>query len=116
MAAYAKRHGGPLRDPDIDALVAFIRGWQSESDATIDAAAIKGNAAVARFAFEAHCAECHGMRGQGMTAVSLSNPEFLAAASDGQIRWAIVNGRRGTPMPPFAGKFTSQSWQHETPQ
>ncbi len=126
MAAYAKRHGGPLSDPDIDALVAFIRGWQSEADADIRPAPIIGDAVTAQGEFNAYCAECHGMQGQGVTAVSLNNPEFLAAASDEQIRWAIVNGRRGTPMSSFGEKLSSKtiddlvalirSWQHEAPK
>jgi len=101
MAAYSTRYGGPLSEFDIDALVAYIRGWQRGPDADMPTAPIVGDAADALSDFNAHCAGCHGSEGQGVTAVSLNNPEFLAAATDGQIRHAIAKGRRGTPMAGF---------------
>lgn len=109
MAGYARAYGGPLNDSEIDALVSFIRSWQYEPDADITPDPVVGDAIAARSEFAKHCAECHGGEGQGVTAASLNNPEFLAAASDGQIRWAIVYGRRGTPMPAFAPKLPSKT-------
>jgi mono/diheme cytochrome c family protein/rhodanese-related sulfurtransferase len=125
MAAHAKRYGGPLDDADIDALVALIRGWQQEEAADIAPEPIIGDPAVGRSVFTRSCAACHGDQGQGVTAISLNNPEFLAAASDGQIRWAILHGRRGTPMAAFDDQLPEEtindlvalirSWQRDAP-
>jgi cytochrome c oxidase cbb3-type subunit 3/ubiquinol-cytochrome c reductase cytochrome c subunit len=125
MAAHAKRFGGPLDNTEIDALVAFIRSWQHEPAAEITPGTIIGDPAAGRSAFAEACARCHGDRGQGVTAISLNNPEFLAAATDGQIRWAILHGRRGTPMPAYKDRLQEdaindlvaliRSWQRDVP-
>ncbi|MEM9305153.1 MAG: c-type cytochrome, partial [Pseudomonadota bacterium] len=52
------------------------------------------------------CAECHGANGQGITAPSLGDQALLAAASDHFLRYAIVNGRDGTPMQSFADELS----------
>ena len=109
MAAHAKRYNGPLEDFDIDLLVSLIRSWQQEESVTISAENRPGNVAAGRVEFANHCSECHGEKGQGLTAVSLNNPEFLASASDGQIRWAILYGRRGTPMAAFKHHLSEQN-------
>lgn len=123
MAAYAQRRGGPLSDAQIDQLVAYIRSWQEEPTADLPEPA-GGDAAAAAPVYAARCASCHGQRGEGVSAVSLNNPQFLATATDAQIRYAIAHGRRGTPMPAFAGDLRDEtidnlvalirSWQRET--
>ena len=123
MAAYAQRRGGPLSDDEIARLVAFIRGWQQEPSAELVEPS-PGDPAAAGPVYAARCAGCHGRRGEGESAVSLNNPQFLATASDAQIRYAIAHGRRGTPMPAFEGDLRDEtidnlvalirSWQRET--
>ena len=52
--------------------------------------------------YELYCAFCHGEVGEGYVsdnANALSNPQFLASASDDFIRSGVVHGRPGTPMP-----------------
>jgi mono/diheme cytochrome c family protein len=105
MAAYAQARGGPLNGAEIQALVGFIRSWQRVAAADLDSAPVLGDAGQGRRTYAEHCAECHGRRGEGHSALSLNNPEFLAAASDGQIRWAIARGRRGTAMPGYEAKL-----------
>ena len=98
MAAHARRYGGPLDDADIDSLVDLMRSWQYEESIKLTAEPVLGDPVSGRTAYDQFCASCHGDEGQGVTAVSLNNPEFLAMASDGQIRIAIAKGRRGTSM------------------
>ena len=109
MAAHAKRYNGPLENAEIDLLVNLIRSWQQEESVSIPAETRLGDVEAGRIEFADHCAECHGELGQGVTAVSLNNPEFLASASDGQIRWAILHGRRGTPMGAFKNQLSEQT-------
>ena len=109
MAAHAKRYNGPLEDAEIDLLITLIRSWQHEESASIPTGHRPGNVQAGQTEFAEHCAECHGQRGEGVTAVSLNNPEFLASASDGQIRWAILHGRRGTPMVAFKNLLSEQT-------
>ena len=46
--------------------------------------------------------------GRGGSAPSLSNPEFLEAAGDGFIRYAIARGRRGTRMAAYESQLAAQ--------
>ena len=109
MAAHAKRYGGPLGEEDIDALVDLIRGWQVGASANLADQPVLGDPIAGRDSYDRLCAGCHGDRGQGVTAISLSNPEFLALASDAQIRAAIANGRRGTPMEAYHDRISQDS-------
>jgi mono/diheme cytochrome c family protein len=48
------------------------------------------------------CAGCHGVDGKGNGALALSNPVYLAIASDDTLRRVTALGVPGTLMPPFA--------------
>lgn len=125
MAAHAARFGGPLDDAEIDALVDLIRSWQQQESIADLARTVLGDPVSGRAVYNDFCVSCHGDEGQGVSAVSLNNPEFLAVASDGQIRFAISDGRSGTPMGAFKDLLKEdaiddlvaliRSWQKETP-
>ena len=125
MAAHASRYGGPLDDAEIDSLVSLIRSWQQEVSVQLPAAPVLGDPVSGRVDYDRYCAACHGDEGEGVTAVSLNNPEFLASASDAQIRIAIANGRRGTPMTAYRNLLAEdtiddlvaliRSWMREAP-
>jgi len=109
MAAYHEPRGGPLEEPQIDLLVDYIRNWQEEDMAELHPGPIEGDPVRGAQVFARECAGCHGDRGQGESAISLNHPVFLRTASDGQIRYAIAKGRRGTPMPAFEGDLQEQT-------
>ena len=125
MAAHARRYGGPLEDADIDSLVALIRSWQHEQSVKLTARKVLGDPVSGRIAYDKFCGNCHGDQGQGVIAVSLNNPEYLALASDEQVRIAITHGRRDTPMAAYKDLLSEdtiddivaliRSWQRETP-
>lgn len=111
MAAYASERGGPLSPDEVDALVTYIRAWQDEPSVDVHMRRVQGDATSGRALFAQHCASCHGPNAEGgndYSAMSLENPHFLATASDGQIRYAIEKGRRGTPMPAFENELTPE--------
>ena len=126
MAAHASLYGGPLDDADIDSLLLLIRNWQREPAAQIGTEPVLGDPVAGRETYNQFCAACHGEHGQGVTALSLNNPEFLAIASDAQIRMAIAHGRRGTPMAAYGEQLGAdaiddlvaliRSWQRQPPQ
>ena len=58
-----------------------------------------GNAAPGKGVFAEHCAQCHGLNGEGTDAPALNNQEFLSAATNGYIMATITIGREGTKMP-----------------
>jgi cytochrome c oxidase cbb3-type subunit III len=107
MAAYGKVRGGPLAERDIDLLVHFLRSKGANNHA-LPAASMNGDAKHGGEVFEKNCQSCHGTATARGTAVSLQNPELLAAASPAFLRFAVVNGRPPTPMPSFQGKLSDQ--------
>jgi cytochrome c oxidase cbb3-type subunit 3/ubiquinol-cytochrome c reductase cytochrome c subunit len=52
--------------------------------------------------FAHNCAGCHGAEGKLGPAPPLNDSLFLHIASADQLKEAIANGRKGTPMPAFA--------------
>jgi mono/diheme cytochrome c family protein/rhodanese-related sulfurtransferase len=99
MAPYAKEVGGPLDRAAIDRIVAWLRAQGPQSVALGTVA--KGDPARGAPIYARECAKCHGEANVRATAVHLANQQFLAAASDAFIRYAIMSGRPGTPMASF---------------
>jgi len=108
MSAWDQAHHGPYDDAAIDAIVAFLRHWQTGPSVDVDTTVVHGDASRAGPVFAAHCASCHGATGREGPAVKLANAEFLAAASDGFVQYAIEHGRPGTPMAPYSGVLAQQ--------
>jgi cytochrome c oxidase cbb3-type subunit 3/ubiquinol-cytochrome c reductase cytochrome c subunit len=55
--------------------------------------------------FARECAACHGPTGSGGPDVHIASSDFLSAASNGFLRYAIREGRPGTAMPAFGAKL-----------
>lgn len=108
MSAWSLRRGGPLSDPEIDAVVQYLRSWQRHPRALVDEQDVEGDPSRGRLVYAAECARCHGSRGEGVNAIRLANPALLATASDGFLRYAVAHGRSGTPMPAFSERLDSQ--------
>ena len=106
MGAYGKDRGGPLDNSAIGAIVAFLRA-RGPAVRPLPGGSAHGNAAQGAGIYQAQCAECHGTETERKTALSLYNPELLAAASPAFLRYAVTNGRAPTPMPAFSGKLSA---------
>jgi mono/diheme cytochrome c family protein/rhodanese-related sulfurtransferase len=104
MAAYGKARGGPLDDAAVDRLVHWLR--EQGPPARTLAQAQPGDAAVGAAVYARRCVTCHGDTGTRGEAVSLVNVGFLGDATDAFVRHAIVHGRPGTKMEPFAGALS----------
>lgn len=109
MSAWSRLRGGPLSGGDIHKLVAYIRSWQTEPSVELSDARVEGQPARATQAWQTHCQSCHGARGEGVTAIGIANPRFLASASDAYIDHAIRHGRPPTPMPAFEAELPEQT-------
>lgn len=106
MSAWSKEMGGPLTKMDAQTILSFIRSWQKEPSVALSDAVAGGNAENGAKIYERWCAACHGKYGDGGKAVKLNNPVFQETAGDGFIRYAILNGRRQTPMPAYKDKLS----------
>ncbi|MEO1573526.1 MAG: c-type cytochrome [Pseudomonadota bacterium] len=108
MAPYGAEYGGPLeREPLINLVRWLIEQSDVDEFLKLPRDPIKGEVALGATLYERECAECHGKDGVGVSAPSLAHPVFLSSVSDAFIRYAIANGRDGTPMAGYADKFSS---------
>jgi cytochrome c oxidase cbb3-type subunit 3/ubiquinol-cytochrome c reductase cytochrome c subunit len=108
MAGYTKDRGGPLGDDEIASIIAYLReGGPKPLD--LPAGPGPGVATRGQAVYDQQCQRCHGTRDARGEAPHLANPNFLAAASDAYVRYAIVNGRPGTKMEPFEKRLDAQS-------
>lgn len=102
MAGYLDSQGGPLELIDIEILLKWLYE-QAGVDEAIDPSRepVYGDISMGATIYEQKCASCHGDKGQGVTAPALGNPMLLATATDHFLRYAIAEGRDGTPMIAF---------------
>jgi mono/diheme cytochrome c family protein/rhodanese-related sulfurtransferase len=105
MAAYGKARGGPLDDPQIAAIVRFLRS-KGPPARPLPKLAASGDAARGGALFARDCQKCHGSAREPGKAPQLHNQELLAAASPAFLRHAIVKGRPPTRMPAFEKRLT----------
>jgi cytochrome c oxidase cbb3-type subunit 3 len=105
MGAYGKDRGGPLDNSAIGAIVAFLRA-RGPAARPLPQSPPHGNPVQGAALYQTECASCHGTETERKTALSLYNPELLAAASPAFLRYAITNGRAPTPMPAFSDKLS----------
>jgi cytochrome c oxidase cbb3-type subunit 3 len=107
MPAFAQAAGGSLTDQQIDILVKEMRGrWArpeefkntvfppySAQEATAMGSG-PGNAQHGAATYTTYCAQCHGADGGGeATGGSVTDPAYLALASDQALRTAVIAGR-----------------------
>jgi cytochrome c oxidase cbb3-type subunit 3 len=109
MSAWGRMSGGPLTDPELDAVIAFMRTWQGKAAVTLDERPLAGDRGRGGLLYYQHeCVKCHGARGLEGPNARLGNPGFLANASNGFLRLAIKEGRAGTTMAAFGTKLGDQ--------
>lgn len=103
MPAWGESEGG-LRPAEVEAVIAHLRALGGGVPAPEERAPLRwaaGDAEAGERLYAQACAACHGERGEGKEGPALSNPRFLAAASDTYLVESIKRGRRGTSMPAF---------------
>lgn len=106
-----------LSDAQVNAITAYIRSWSGVNGPVYPNTPVNGDPARGKSIYEVYCSSCHAVDGSGEglgTGVTYSrerkfatmppaitNPGFLASASDQMIRRAIMLGRPGTAMQSF---------------
>lgn len=105
MAAYGKVRGGPLSEPEIAAIIRYVRSL-GPARVELEKQAKRGDPAHGSALFNEHCQRCHGGPTKPRTALDLRNPELVRTASLEFLRHAIEHGRPSTPMPAFKKKLS----------
>lgn len=107
MAAYAKSRGGPLSEDDVLAITMWLRA-KGPAPIALPPSTLRGDATAGEATYNDTCAKCHGTKDQRGEAPQLSNPTFITTASDEFLRYAVRNGRPGTPMVAFGEPLGDQ--------
>jgi cytochrome c oxidase cbb3-type subunit III len=102
MSAWSTARSGPLAPGEIDAVISFLRTWESKPRATLDERPLSGDTTGGATVYAAQCDKCHGARGLAGPNIHIGNPQLLSDASNGFLRHAIRGGRSGTLMSSFA--------------
>lgn len=88
-----------LAEKDIGNIIAYMRRTAADKPAYIYPGTNPGDVVPGEKLYKQHCAECHGMHGEGEKAPALNNQELLSAATNGYLLASITVGREETEMP-----------------
>jgi len=113
MSPFGSSFGGPLEDAEIDAIVAYLRSWESNPPVVLPPEVVPTQPSLnAKDVYRDLCAQCHGPSGEGGLAPSLSNPEFQARYTDQQIYDSINIGHKATAMIGWGEVLTAEEIQN----
>ncbi|HLO13807.1 MAG TPA: c-type cytochrome, partial [Anaerolineales bacterium] len=99
MSPFGAAYGGPLSDEQIDALVAYIRGWEANPPVSLPPEVASGRAALnGSQVFANVCARCHGANGEGGFGPALNTQDFQSKYDDQALLDTITKGHKATPM------------------
>lgn len=97
--------GFTFEDAQMNQLISHIRSLAESEPATLDEAALSGDADAGEPIFADICASCHGISGEGITpsnsGTGIGRAGFLATATNGYLRYIIRNGKSDTAMRGF---------------
>jgi mono/diheme cytochrome c family protein len=105
MPAFAQEKGGPLRDNQVEDLVALIRDWEETAPVLPTATPVIEAASL----YAQYCAGCHGPNGEGTGAISLAlnSKGFLSRTDDALLYRLTAQGRPEQGMPAFASELSN---------
>lgn len=99
MSAFSTEFGGPLEGEEVDAIVAYMRSWESNPPVDIppevssETLSLEGSAI-----YNEICAQCHGANGEGGLGPSLISSSFQSKNTDQDIFNTINLGHEATAM------------------
>jgi mono/diheme cytochrome c family protein len=112
MSPFGSSFGGPLEDDAIDAIVAYIRSWESNPPVELPPEVVPTEASLnAADIYKNLCAQCHGLSGEGGKGPALSDPQFQAINTDQNIFDTISAGHKATSMIGWGEILTSEQIQ-----
>ena len=99
MAGYLDTQGGPLEDIEVELILKWLNVMaEVKEPIALSREPVVGDIEIGANIYNTQCASCHGRKGEGISAPALGNPMTLATATDHFLRYAIAEGRDGTPM------------------
>ena len=123
MPAFAQQAGGNLTEKQIELLVTGIRsrwarpddfkGQQIPSYSVNHQSPNSGDPVNGAIAYQDYCASCHGPQGNGGSAGSIVDPNFLTMVSDQGLRTTVVVGRADLGKPDWRSNLPGRPMSPE---
>ena len=109
MSPFAESFGGPLKDEEVNAIVAFMRAWEENPPVELppDTPSSPQPTASGREVYEELCAQCHGSSGEGGIGTAFAEADWQARYDDAEIHDAINLGHEATAMIAWGEILTS---------
>ena len=101
MASWSSRVSH-LQDGELREIAGALRRWMSPFRASKTILQAGASRSEGEEVYGRSCAQCHGARGEGGLAKGISNPDFLAMASDRFLLETMMKGRSNTAMPAWS--------------
>lgn len=112
MSPFGSSFGGPLDDNQVDAIVAYVRSWESNPPVEVPPEVIATQPSLnATDIYKDLCAQCHGLKGEGGLGPSFSDPAFQSANTDQQIFDSITLGHKASAMIGWGEVLSSEQIQ-----
>jgi mono/diheme cytochrome c family protein len=124
MSPFGEANGGPLNDDQLDALVEYIRSWETNPPVqelpqfpiqtpppTPEVTAPTPEpipSLTGGQLFAIACASCHGAQGKGDVGPALNTQEFQTKYDDQALFDTISNGHTATPMVAWGDSLTDE--------
>lgn len=109
MSPFGTAYGGPLEEGQIDAIVAFLRSWESNPPVELPPEVeVTTIAETPEELFKDLCAQCHQEDGTGGIGPSLVEVDFQTRYNDDEIFRVISEGHPASPMIAWGGILTSE--------
>lgn len=98
--------GAGMPEENVDAVVAYIRSWQTTQGVELDESPLKGTVEQGETIYMDICSRCHGKSGAGYSesgsGTGIGRSDFLNVSSDGFLRAVITEGKDNTQMRSFS--------------
>lgn len=108
MGGYLDRHGGPMEFVEVELLIKWLYEVSDVKEPIkLSREPVPGDVNLGAKIYANNCASCHGTNGEGITAPALGNSMLLATATDEFLKYAIKEGRDGTPMIGFKDSLST---------
>ena len=112
MSPFGAENGGPFDNEQLDAIVAFIRGWETNPPTEAPPATeveipAPPPSLTGGQLFAIACASCHGAKGEGDVGSAFNTKGFQSANSDQELFDTISNGHQATPMVAWGDNLTA---------
>jgi mono/diheme cytochrome c family protein len=112
MAPFALAYGGPLRESEVDAVLAFVRSWEENPPVELPDPITPGpGVSTGQELFTDVCAQCHETDGSGRVGPSLIEPGFQSSYTDPELFDTINLGHAATSMIAWGDVLTARQIQ-----